>query len=45
MASSRAPARSSDLLPGYDAAVFAKHAALVSPASELAVTSLAGFRP
>src|SRR5918994_2062852 len=29
MASSRAPTRSSDLLPGYDAAVFAKHAPLL----------------
>ncbi len=32
-------------LPGYDAGVFAKHAALVSSASEGAVTSPAGFRP
>jgi dihydroxyacid dehydratase/phosphogluconate dehydratase len=41
----RVPARSSDSHPGYDAGVFAKYAALVSSASEGAVTIPAGFRP
>jgi hypothetical protein len=40
----RVPARSSDSHTGYDADVFAKHAALVSSAAG-AVTTPAGFRP
>jgi dihydroxyacid dehydratase/phosphogluconate dehydratase len=41
----RAPARTADPLPSYEAGVFAKYAAFVSSASEGAVASPAGFRP